>query len=72
MIEADPRLAKILHIQFHLKKITHTQTNANTAGEKLRPQYFNRRQAGRVLFDECHVVSTNANADRVVVRCAEV
>jgi phage terminase large subunit-like protein len=66
MIEADPRLAKILHIQYHLKKVTHTKTNATLQVKSFDPNVLTGVKPAGVMIDECHVLSTNSNADRVV------
>jgi phage terminase large subunit-like protein len=68
MIEADPKLSdpKRIHIQFHLKKITYLPTGATLQVKSFDPNVLTGVKPAGVLVDELHVVSGNANADRVI------
>jgi phage terminase large subunit-like protein len=68
MIEADPKLRdpKRIHIQFHIKKITYLPTGATLQVKSFDPKVLTGVKPAGVLVDELHVVSGNANADRVI------
>jgi phage terminase large subunit-like protein len=66
MIEADPDLGKRLHIQYHIKKITFLATGATLQVKSFDPKVLTGVKPAGVLVDELHVVSGNANADRVI------
>ena len=68
MIEADPKLRdpKLIHVQFHLKKITYLPTGATLQVKSFDPNVLTGVKPAGVLVDELHVVSGNANADRVI------
>ncbi|SHJ70745.1 Phage terminase-like protein, large subunit, contains N-terminal HTH domain [Bradyrhizobium lablabi] len=68
MIEADPKLRdpKRIHIQFHLKKITYLPTGATLQVKSFDPKVLTGVKPAGILVDELHVVSGNANADRVI------
>lgn len=68
MIEADPKLSdpKRIHIQFHVKKITYLPTGATLQVKSFDPKVLTGVKPAGVLVDELHVVSGNANADRVI------
>jgi phage terminase large subunit-like protein len=66
MIEADPGLGDRLHIQYHIKKITYLPTGATLQIKSFSPDILTGVKPAGVLVDELHVVSGNANADRVI------
>lgn len=66
MIEADPDLSKLFHIQDHLKKITHRITKA-----VLRIKTFDMRVVtgtipALVILDELHVLAGSSYASKVI------
>jgi phage terminase large subunit-like protein len=66
MIEADERLTGMMHIQVHLKKITETATGSTLQVKSFDPNVLTGVKPAGILVDELHVVSGNANADRVI------
>ncbi len=66
MIEADPGLVGRLHVTHHLKKITYELTGATLQIKSFDPNVLTGVKPAGILVDELHVVSGNANADRVI------
>ena len=66
MIEADARLQKMIHVQPHLKKVTRRDNGAALQVKSFDPNVLTGVKPAGALLDEIHVVSTNANANRVV------
>jgi phage terminase large subunit-like protein len=66
MIEAEAGLVERLHIQHHLKKITYLPTGATLQVKSFDPNVLTGVKPAGVLVDELHVVSGNAQADRVI------
>jgi phage terminase large subunit-like protein len=66
MIEADARLRQIFHVQPHLKKVTRRDNGATLQVKSFDTNILTGvRPSGR-LIDECHIISSNSNAHRVV------
>ena len=66
MIEADARLQKMIHVQPHLKKVTRRDNGAALQVKSFDPNVLTGVKPAGALLDEIQVVSTNANANRVV------
>lgn len=68
MIAADPRLRRrdMMRVQPHLKKVTWLETGATLQVKSFDPNVLTGVKPAGALMDELHVVSTNANADRVI------
>jgi phage terminase large subunit-like protein len=68
MIAADPRLRRrdMMQVQSHLKKVTWLETGATLQVKSFDPNVLTGVKPAGALMDELHVVSTNANADRVI------
>ena len=68
MIAADPRLRRrdMMQVQSHLKKVTWLETGATLQVKSFDPSVLTGVKPAGALMDELHVVSTNANADRVI------
>lgn len=66
MIAADEVLSSLMHVQVHIKKVTHRKTRASLQVKSFDPSVLTGVKPAGVLLDELHVVSGNANADRVV------
>jgi phage terminase large subunit-like protein len=68
MIAADARLRRrdMMHVQPHLKKVTWIETGATLQVKSFDPNVLTGVKPAGALMDELHVVSTNANADRVI------
>jgi phage terminase large subunit-like protein len=68
MIAADPRLRRrdMMRVQSHLKKVTWLETGATLQVKSFDPNVLTGVKPAGALMDELHVVSTNANADRVI------
>ena len=68
MIAADTRLRRrdTMQVQSHLKKVTWLETGATLQVKSFDPNVLTGVKPAGALMDELHVVSTNANADRVI------
>jgi phage terminase large subunit-like protein len=68
MIAADLRLRRrdMMQVQSHLKKVTWLETGATLQVKSFDPNVLTGVKPAGALMDELHVVSTNANADRVI------
>jgi phage terminase large subunit-like protein len=68
MIAADAKLARRdhTHVQPHLKKVTWLPTGATLQVKSFAPEVVTGVKPAGVLVDELHVVSSDANADRVI------
>jgi phage terminase large subunit-like protein len=68
MIAADLRLRRrdMMQVQSHLKKVTWLETGATLQVKSFDPNVLMGVKPAGALMDELHVVSTNANADRVI------
>jgi phage terminase large subunit-like protein len=68
MIAADARLRRrdMMRVQPHLKKVTWLETGATLQVKSFDPNVLTGVKPAGALMDELHVVSTNANADRVI------
>jgi phage terminase large subunit-like protein len=68
MIAADTRLRRrdMMQVQTHLKKVTWLETGAMLQVKSFDPNVLTGVKPAGALMDELHVVSTNANADRVI------
>ncbi len=68
MIEADPEqfLAKRMHVQEHLKKITDRRTRASLIIKTFDTSVVTGVKPAGVLIDELHEISSDHNADRVI------
>jgi phage terminase large subunit-like protein len=68
MIAADPVLSRrdMTHVQPHLKKVTWLKTGATLQVKSFDPNVLTGVKPSGALMDELHVVSNNANADRVI------
>jgi phage terminase large subunit-like protein len=68
MIAADKRLARrdYCHVQPHLKKVSWLKTGATLMVKSFDPSVLTGVKPAGALVDELHVVSTDANADRVI------
>jgi phage terminase large subunit-like protein len=68
MIAADARLRRrdMMRVQPHIKKVTWLETGATLQVKSFDPNVLTGVKPAGALMDELHVVSTNANADRVI------
>jgi phage terminase large subunit-like protein len=66
MIEADPVLAALFHVQDHLKKITYRPTRAFLKVKSFDPKIVTGTKPAGVLLDELHVIAEAHDADRVI------
>ncbi|WP_051387204.1 hypothetical protein [Bradyrhizobium sp. ARR65] len=68
MIAADPRLSRreYTHVQPHLKKVSWLKTGATLQVKSFDPNVLTGVKPAGALVDELHVVSADANADRVI------
>jgi phage terminase large subunit-like protein len=57
---------KMIHVQPHLKKVTRRDNGAALQVKSFDPNVLTGVKPAGALLDEIHVVSTNANANRVV------
>ncbi len=66
MIATDKFLRSLLHVQPHLKKITHQRNSATLQIKSFSTDILTGVKPSGILVDELHVVSNNPNADRVI------
>jgi phage terminase large subunit-like protein len=68
MIAGDPRLSRRdhFHVQPHLKRVTWLPTGATLQVKSFDPNVLTGVKPAGALVDELHVVSSDANADRVI------
>lgn len=66
MLESDDTLAKLFHVQEHLKKITLLKTGAFLKVKSFDPKIVVGSKASGILIDELHAVADFPNADRVI------
>lgn len=65
-IALDPYLVSLLHVQSHLKKITHKRTGATLEVKSFDPKIVTGSKPSGILIDELHVVASAPEADRVI------
>ena len=67
IINLDPALKEIFHIQDHKKKITHRDTEASIAILSADGDIVTGSKASFILIDELHVLGAKAKADEIMV-----
>ncbi len=65
-IEADEVLKAMLHVQPHLKKVTHRRTRAKLQIKSFDTKVVTGVKPAGVLVDELHILGEVADADRVI------
>lgn len=68
MIRADERLAKIFHVQEHLKKITRVKTGATLSVKSFDSQVVTGEIPSLTIIDELHILGSKSGAERVVAQ----
>jgi phage terminase large subunit-like protein len=66
MIEADPVLKDLFHIQEHIKRITYRKTKAFLKVKSFDPRIVTGTKPAGILLDELHVIAEAKDADRVI------
>jgi phage terminase large subunit-like protein len=66
-IRLDPELSKIMHVQDHIRKITHRQTGATLQIKAADTDVITGSKATGTMIDETHVFSKRANAAEVFI-----
>lgn len=66
MIKANPKLAKIFHVQEHLKKITRIKTGATLTVKTFDMSVVTGEIPALTIIDELHVLGAKNAAERVI------
>lgn len=66
MIDLDPVLSGLCHVQPHLKKVTQKKTKATLAVKSFSPKVMTGVKPSGILVDELHVIAESEDADRVI------
>lgn len=66
MIEAEPTLRTLMHIQAHVRRITFRRNGCYLKIRAFDPKTVTGSRAAGVLLDETHVISEYHDADRVL------
>ncbi len=67
IMKADPELAKLFHMQEHLKRITHRKTGASLQIKAADTDVITGSKSTGILVDETHVFAKKANAADIFV-----
>lgn len=66
-IRLDPELTKIMHVQDHIRKITHRQTGATLQIKAADTDVITGSKATGTMIDETHVFSKRGNSAEVFI-----
>lgn len=67
IVRLDPELAKLFHLQDHIKRITHLNTLAVIVVKAAAPDVITGSKATYILIDETHVFASMAKASDIFV-----